>query len=99
MRRHFSPLQDPTQTGARCLELGGGTGGQSGWSLWSLEGMGWGRGAGSTLGGEAASDLRTPAFLELTSQLIVWLLQIKGQWCCGCFEEGGQGDLSILLNS
>lgn len=77
MRRPFSPFQDPTQPGARCLGPGGGAGGQSGWSLRSLEGTGWGRGAGSTLGGEAASDLRTS---QLTAQLIVWLLQIKGQW-------------------
>lgn len=49
--------------------------GQSGWSLWSLGGMGWGRGAGSTLGGgegRAVSDLRTPAFLELLSREVAF---------------------------
>lgn len=42
---------------------------------------------------------RPPAFLELTSQLVVWLLQIEGQWRCGCLEKSGQGDLGIMLSS
>lgn len=85
--RHFSPHQDPTQTGARCLELGEGpVGSQAGaCGAWGQQAGGGELAPPPEEGrGEAASDLRPAASLELTSREVnVWLLQMRGQGCFG----------------